>query len=590
MARLSEQEIALVRSRASIVDVISHYISLSKKGRNYVALCPFHDDHNPSMSISEDKQIYKCFVCGAGGNVFTFVSNYEKISFLEAVYKVAEYTGITLSAPLEQTGTQRIDPHIADLYRLMKEMIQYAQYELDTEDGQHAKQYLQKRSLSEEIIKKFEIGYNPHEDSVYQYLHAKAFSDADMVECGVANLFGSRMMDRFANRILIPIHDAYGNPVGFTARRLDDRSQEAKYINTAETTIYQKGKLLFNYHRVKEAVKHEKRVFLAEGAMDVLAFEKADMHTALATLGTSCTKEQLQLLKALHAPITICYDGDAAGQNATYKFAKQAVAAGIPIEIVNNTTGLDPDEIVDTYGKQELRSLCEKTISFIDFLFAYLQKRYNLENYTQKKEYAMEIAQEIARVSDAFERKNYYLRLKELSGFDMEISQETLQQPEKKVSYPKQSYLRLPKSGRERAEYEILSQMLLGVSAVDLFKEELGFFKDDDSNKLAMYIIDYYRTHDILSVSELYDQIAEGRVRDLLLSVAQWELAAPGVEQAVLREAIGKVKACILEDKIQALNEKAKNANDPIAKAAVAMEKNRLIAERNELIHKEGSR
>lgn len=590
MARLSEQEIALVRSRASIVDVISHYISLSKKGRNYAALCPFHDDHNPSMSISEDKQIYKCFVCGAGGNVFTFVSNYEKISFLEAVYKVAEYTGITLSAPLEQTSTQRIDPHIADLYRLMKEMIQYAQYELDTEDGQHAKQYLQKRSLSEEIIKKFEIGYNPHEDSVYQYLHAKAFSDADMVECGVANLFGSRMMDRFANRILIPIHDAYGNPVGFTARRLDDRSQEAKYINTAETTIYQKGKLLFNYHRVKEAVKHEKRVFLAEGAMDVLAFEKADMHTALATLGTSCTKEQLQLLKALHAPITICYDGDAAGQNATYKFAKQAVAAGIPIEIVNNTTGLDPDEIVDTYGKQELRSLCEKTISFIDFLFAYLQKRYNLENYTQKKEYAMEIAQEIARVSDAFERKNYYLRLKELSGFDMEISQETLQQPEKKVSHPKRSYLRLPKSGRERAEYEILSQMLLGVSAVDLFKEELGFFKDDDSNKLAMYIIDYYRTHDILSVSELYDQIAEGRVRDLLLSVAQWELAAPGVEQAVLREAIGKVKACILEDKIQALNEKAKNANDPIAKAAVAMEKNRLIAERNELIHKEGSR
>ena len=590
MARLSEQEIALVRSRASIVDVISHYISLSKKGRNYVALCPFHDDHNPSMSISEDKQIYKCFVCGAGGNVFTFVSNYEKISFLEAVYKVAEYTGITLSAPLEQTSTQRIDPHIADLYRLMKEMIQYAQYELDTEDGQHAKQYLQKRSLSEEIIKKFEIGYNPHEDSVYQYLHTRSRVDADMVECGVANLFGSRMMDRFANRILIPIHDAYGNPVGFTARRLDDRSQEAKYINTAETTIYQKGKLLFNYHRVKEAVKHEKRVFLAEGAMDVLAFEKADMHTALATLGTSCTKEQLQLLKALHAPITICYDGDAAGQNATYKFAKQAVAAGIPIEIVNNTTGLDPDEIVDTYGKQELRSLCEKTISFIDFLFAYLQKRYNLENYTQKKEYAMEIAQEIARVSDAFERKNYYLRLKELSGFDMEISQETLQQPEKKVSHPKRSYLRLPKSGRERAEYEILSQMLLGVSAVDLFKEELGFFKDDDSNKLAMYIIDYYRTHDILSVSELYDQIAEGRVRDLLLSVAQWELAAPGVEQAVLREAIGKVKACILEDKIQALNEKVKNANDPIAKAAVAMEKNRLIAERNELIHKEGSR
>ncbi len=590
MARLSEQEIALVRSRASIVDVLSHYISLNKKGRNYVALCPFHDDHNPSMSISEDKQIYKCFVCGAGGNVFTFVSNYEKISFIEAVYKVAEYTGVTLSTPLEQANVQRMDPHIATLHRLLKEMIQYTQYELDTEEGALAKRYLEKRLLNEEIIKRFQIGYNPHEDSVYQYLHAKEFDDADMVEVGVANLFGARMMDRFANRVVIPIHDAYGNPVGFTARRLDDRSQEAKYINTAETTIYHKGNLLFNYHRVKEQVKQNNRVFLVEGAMDVLAFEKADIHTALATLGTACTKEQLQLLKALHAVITVCYDGDAAGQNATYKFAKQAITAGLPIEIVNNTTGLDPDEIVDTYGKEELCRLCEKTISYVDFLFSYLQKRYNLENYTQKKEYAMEIAQVIAQVHDSFERKNYYLRLKELSGFDMEVSEEKTQEKKEKEPYQKKQYLLLPKTGRERAEYEILSQMLIGVAAAELFKEELGFFKDDDSNKLAMYIIDYYRTHDHISVSELYDQIPQERVRDLLLSVAQWELAPAVVKQDVLQEAIRKVKACILQDKIQALNEKAKNVSDPLGKAAIAKEKNQLIAQRNELIQKEGSR
>lgn len=591
MARLSEDEIALVRSRSSIVDVISHYISLSKKGRNYVALCPFHDDHNPSMSISEDKQIYKCFVCGAGGNVFTFVSNYEKISFLEAVYKVAEYTGITLSAPLDKVNAQHVDPHVAALYQLLKEMIQYTQYELDTEDGIKAKQYLHKRSLTDEIIKKFQIGYNPYEDSVYQYLHAKEFSDADMVEAGVANLYGSKMMDRFSNRVLIPIHDAHGNPVGFTARRLDDRSDEAKYINTAETTIYHKGNLLFNYHRVKEQVKNEKRIFLVEGAMDVLAFEKADIHTALATLGTACTREQLQLLKALHAPITICYDGDAAGQNATYKFAKQAMDAGLVIDIVNNTTGLDPDEIVDTYGKEELRNLCDKTISYVDFLFSYLQLRYNLENYTQKKEYAVEIAQAIAHVQDTFEKKNYYLRLKELSGFDMEISEETIEKknPEKRP-YQKKQYLLFPKSGRERAEYEILAQMLVGISAAELFKEELGFFKDDDSNKLAMYIIDYYRTHDVISISELYDQITQEKVRDLLLSVAQWELAPLKVENDVLQEAIRKVKACILQDKIQALNEKAKNVNDPMGKAAIAKQKNQLIAQRNELIQKEGSR
>ena len=163
----------------------------------------------------------------------------------------------------------------------------------------------------------------------------KAYSDADMVECGVASLVGSRMADRFANRMLVPIHDTYGNPVGFTARRLDDSLDEAKYINTAETTLYHKGSLLFNYHRVKEHARNEQRVFLVEGAMDVLAFEKAGMHNALATLGTACTDEQIRLLKALRCVICVCYDGDAAGQNATYKFAKQASAAGLRIEIVN---------------------------------------------------------------------------------------------------------------------------------------------------------------------------------------------------------------------------------------------------------------
>ena len=155
MARLSEQEISQVRARASIVDVISHYIPLSKRGRNYRAICPFHDDHDPSMNISEDKQIFKCFVCGAGGNVFSFVQKYEKISFIEAVYKVAEYSGVTLSAPLERVSAPAVDPHIAALHKVLDEMIQYTRYELDTEAGAQCRAYLGKRGLDEEIIQRF---------------------------------------------------------------------------------------------------------------------------------------------------------------------------------------------------------------------------------------------------------------------------------------------------------------------------------------------------------------------------------------------------------------------------------------------------
>ncbi len=580
MSRLSEQEINDIRAKASIVEVISHYLPLSRKGRNYTAVCPFHDDHDPSMSISEDKQIFKCFVCGTGGNVFTFVSKYEQISFIEAVYKVAEIVGIPMEKTLE-LPSRSIDPHIAKLYKACADTIEYTHYQLHTPDAQKVKNYLAQRSIDDTLIDHFELGYNPNQDALYRFLNAKKHTDESLLEAGVVRMSSQGIADVFANRLMIPIHDENGNPVGFSARRLSD-SEEAKYINTQETKIYHKGELIYNYHRAKSEARKAKCVYLVEGAMDVISLAKVGIYHALATLGTACTNEQIRLLAKLGVDVIVCYDGDTAGKNATFKFGK-AAKGKLSFTIVDNKTGLDPDEIIDAYGKEELEKTLHKTISWVGFLFDYLLTKYDLNNYSQKKSYAMELAEEISQLKDDFEQANYYVRLRELTGFDMSVQKQEQVKPKKQPEYQKRTYLTYPKSGVMAAAYEILSQMLHARSASNYFKDKLGFLKDDDSNTLAMYMINHYRNHKTIAVADLLNEIKEASVRDLLLSVADWELACDEVNMNAMNEAFIKMKTCILDDKIASLIQEAAAVNDPIQKAKIADRRNALIRERNEL-------
>lgn len=580
MARLSEQEISEIRNKADIVNIIGKYIPLTRKGKNYWCTCPFHDDHSPSMSITQDKQIYKCFVCGAGGNVFTFVQNYEKISFIEAVYKVAEYVGVTLSQSLVIEEKVK-DPHTAALHKACKETVEYTHYILDSVDAKNVKEYLYQRKITNEIIKKFEIGYHPKDNALYRFLHAKKIPDEDILNAGLARMQPSGIKDIFSDRIMIPIHDIHGNPVGFTARRFHEEDNP-KYINTAETDVYKKGDLIFNYHRARTEARNKNCVYLVEGAMDVLAFEKVGLTNAVAALGTAITKQQVQLLKQLQVPILVSFDGDQAGKNATYKFGLLAMKENVIFEIVHNPYELDPDEIIETHGKDALISIAKQTDSWVNFLLTYLVTKYNLENYSQRKEFAKEVAQAIEILPEQFEKESYYVRLQEISGFDMRNSQ--ISQP-KKQSYAKKETIiqqvmpELPKTGSKHAEYEVLTQMLLGVSACNYFMEEIGFMKDDVGNKLAIYIIDYYRTHEQMVIAELLDCIIEEPVKALLLDIAQWELSKEKINMVVLKDAVQRLKKTVLEDQMQEINEKIKQVTN-------GEELHRLLEEKTKLAQK----
>lgn len=589
MSWISEDDIKAIRQQADIVDVMSRYITLEKKGKDYKAICPFHDDHDPSLSISTDKQIFKCFVCGTGGNVFTFVQKIENISFLEAVCKVAEL----IHYPLHM-DTSQFQPKVDQnqpLYDCVQSYIRFLTYELQSENGESVKRYLSQRKINEDIIKRFEIGYAPESSRSVKYLKAKGFNEQILTDTGLIRTHDLDTYAVFDNRLMIPIHDENGNPVGFTARRLNEDKDVAKYINTSETKIYHKGHLIFNYHRAKEFAKKNKQCILVEGAMDVIAFEKADIHESIACLGTACTKEQITLLKRLNVPLVVCYDGDKAGKAATYKFGKLAVDYGLNFSIVKNTTGKDPDEIFNELGKDELYLSVHKTVSFVEFLFDYLPNQYDLDNYEDKKKFTSEMQSFIERTCTDFEKADYYSRIRDLTGFDLSHQSANIPAP-KKESRNNAAVVRNIeplKNGRTLAEHGVLWMILNSKLAADQFKDQIGFFQDPVCEELSLYCYDMYRNMDHIDFDVLMSYIEKEDVRNLLVSLMENPFHVDGYNEDFFNDSLMKIKECTLQAQIDNLNDQIKNVQDPMLKISLASKKQELIIQRNEILHrKEG--
>ena len=589
MSWISEDDIKAIRQQADIVDVMSRYITLEKKGKDYKAICPFHDDHDPSLSISTDKQIFKCFVCGTGGNVFTFVQKIENISFLEAVCKVAEL----IHYPLHMDKSQfqpKVDQN-QPLYDCIQSYIRFLTFELESENGESVKRYLSQRKINEDIIKRFEIGYAPESSRSVKYLKAKGFNAQILTDTGLIRTHDLNTYAVFDNRLMIPIHDENGNPVGFTARRLNEDKDVAKYINTSETKIYHKGNLIFNYHRAKEFAKKNKRCILVEGAMDVIAFEKADIHESIACLGTACTKEQMALLKRLNVPLVVCYDGDKAGKAATYKFGKLAVDYGLNFSIVKNTTGKDPDEIFNELGKDELYLSVHKTVSFVEFLLDYLPNQYDLDNYEDKKKFTSEMQSFIERTCTDFEKADYYSRIKDLTGFDLSHQNQNIP-VSKKESRNNAAVVRNIeplKNGRTLAEHGVLWMILNSKLAADQFKDQIGFFQDPVCEELSLYCYDMYRNMDHIDFDVLMSYIEKEDVRNLLVSLMENPFHVDGYNEDFFNDSLMKIKECTLQAQIDNLNDQIKNVQDPMLKISLASKKQELIIQRNEILHrKEG--
>lgn len=583
MARISQDEIDRIRSNADIVDVISHYIQVHRNGKSYKALCPFHDDHSPSLSISPDRQIYKCFVCGNGGNVFTFVQNYEKISFPEAVGRVAELTGQHLSVQPEALQKPK-DPHKEALYKVLNETINYTMYQLDTPSASRQKEYLDQRGLDEKVRKTFQIGYNPPGSQLSQFLKAKGYPEKDLVSCNVSRVNESGIHDVFSDRITFPIHDAHGNPIGFSARTLDPENQ-AKYLNTNDTELFQKGDIVYNAHRARGMARREGRIYVCEGVTDVIAFYRAGLENAVCTLGTSCTSHQISLLRTIAAKVVFCYDGDHAGQAATWRAAKMAREAGIDVSIVSNKTGKDPDEIIRQDGPDALKEMVSHEISWMEFVLNYLKSETNMDSYLEKKEMVAKAKAEIETLPDEMDRQYFADQLSGMTGFHVEISPVVKQEPV--ISEPVHR-LTVP-DGTKKAEEQILAMMMNHAEAARTFEEDLGFLISKDGQSLAMMIVDAWHGKGKCDPGELIDHTGSQEVRNLITTVMSSPLFTEEYDPEKMKGAIRRIKIQVLGTEAEQYRQQLVSALNGTSMELLMKKYNDCLAEQRRLINEENS-
>lgn len=547
--KISEDVINDVRNSADIVDVIGHYIPLVKKGKSFSALCPFHDDHDPSLSISQDKQIYKCFVCGNGGNVFTFVQNYKKISFPESVVEVSRIIGKPINVELAPKKVSKFQPY----YDLLNSYITYSSYLLNgSKLGEKPMKYLEDRGITKDEIEYFNIGFNPENNVIYKYLNQQKFSDEDMIKTGVARMLDNGMADVFYNRITFPIHDMHGNPIAFTARDYLGVS-DSKYINSNENVIYTKGDNLYNYHRARDFVKKATYVIVCEGVMDVIAYYRAGKNNVVATLGTACTKKQIELLKSLSNHVVLSYDGDKAGQTANMKIGEILLDNGFNVSVIDNDTELDPDEIISQYGKNALRDLEVKQISYIDYAIKYYKGHYNLDNYNDRKAMTLAVSKLIDKLNDEYDRDNYKNELFSLTKIR---KRESSNEAKKSYNNSAAKVNSFSIDGLTKAEYSILVQIAMSKKALDIYQRDLGFMLEQANQDLSMLIIDDYRKNNKCSLSKIFDETSDEDIKSTISNLALVEGLPEEFDEDALNNAISKVKLEMKRKKMEVLKDK----------------------------------
>ena len=400
-----EELIEEVRTRNDIVEVISGYVRLQKKGSNYFGLCPFHNEKSPSFSVSSGKQMYYCFGCGAGGNVITFLMEYENQTFPEAVRTLAQRAGIALPEADDSKEARQADSRRAKLLEINKEAAKYFYYQLRTERGSVGMEYLRKRELSDETMNHFGLGYaNKYSNDLIQYLKSKGYSEDLIRDAGLCNVDEKHgMYDKFWNRVMFPIQDINHRVIGFGGRVMGDG--KPKYLNSPETEIFDKSRNLYGLNFARTSRKGN--VILCEGYMDVIAMHQAGFTQAVASLGTAFTSGQASLLRRYANEILLSYDSDGAGVNAALRAIGILKEAGMTGRVINLEPYKDPDEFIKALGGEEFQKRLDHAENSFFFELRQLQKNYDLSDPEQKTAFHREIARKLCTFSEEVERENY---------------------------------------------------------------------------------------------------------------------------------------------------------------------------------------
>ena len=418
-----------IRSSNDIVDVISQYVTLKRSGRNFFGLCPFHKEKSPSFSVSADRQYFHCFGCHKGGDVFTFVSEIERVSFKEALELLAERARIEL--PTSQNAEFNKIQYLKDrMYKINAETTIFYHERLYKPLAKIAQDYVKQRKLDNNTLKAFKIGYSGEYNELYKHLKAQGFKDEEILATGLVNKNDrGEFIDRYRKRLMFPIMDVSGKVIAFGGRKLEQNDKIAKYINSNENLVYSKKKHLFGMNLAKQS--DSKRIILVEGYMDAISLYQRGFNNVVASLGTALTEEQGRLLRKYCEQVIVSYDSDSAGQEAIMRGLGILEAQGCDARVLQMEGAKDPDEYVIKYGSGRFNMLVDSAISLVEFRIKMLKNKYNLENANDKIRFLKEITQILSSVENKIEREIYIDHIAD----EYNISREAIYAEVNKVLY-----------------------------------------------------------------------------------------------------------------------------------------------------------
>lgn len=503
---MNQDLISEIRQKTDIVDIVGERIPLVARGKNFFGVCPFHDDSNPSMCVSREKQIYTCFSCHATGNVFTFLMNYEHLDFKEVLVYLGGHVGVDVSNIRVSKSTTKFDK-LYDAYNLS---VKYFQNNLSSKIGKDAKGYLVKRGINEELIKEFEIGLSLDSRSdLCKLLTSKGYDLALLNKIGLA----VDNYDIYNDRVMFPLHDPMGRCVGFSGRIYKDMDQ-SKYINTKETEIFKKGECLYHYHKAIEECRKSGSVIVMEGFMDVIRAFSVGVKNTVALMGTALTKEQINLLKRLSKNIILCLDGDDPGVHATLNNGDILLDKGIEVKVISLPKEDDPDTFILKYGKERFLNLIDSAINFNDYKINSLRENVDFRSDVEKANYINTVLKETVKIDDEIRveivlkklAKEFDIRYntleKRFNDIRGEVKVETFQSIVQEVKS-------LKKTKYEKAVEQILYFMLNNDWVISQVAKERVFFPSEETRVLSSEIIYYYEKYGIINIADFYTYVKD---------------------------------------------------------------------------------
>lgn len=556
-----------IRSKTDIVDIIGERIPLVARGKNFFGVCPFHDDSNPSMCVSREKQIYTCFSCHATGNVYTFLMNYEHIDFREALRYLGEKVGVNVSSVNIVKKTTKFD-HLYEAYNFA---VKYFQNNLSASVGKEARAYLSKRGINEEAIKEFEIGLSlESRDDLTKLLVSKKYELSTLNRIGLS----SDDHDIYDDRIMFPLYDVSGQVVGFSGRIYKDVDQN-KYLNTKETDIFKKGEMLYHYHIAREECRLKKSVIVMEGFMDVIRASIVGVKNTVALMGTALTNNQFNLIKRLSNNIILCLDGDDPGVKAMLSIGEHLLDEGVEVKVVVLPDNDDPDSFILKHGKERFIGLVENALNFSDFKMQQLRKNVNFRSDEEKANYINEVLKEAVKINDTIRVEIVLKRLEK----EFDISYNTLEKRFKDLVEFKTTTKRVvpevvnkvvKKTKYDKAVEQILYFMLNNDWVISQVERENIVFPSEESRILSSEIIYYYKLYGNINVADFYTYVQDKEDILVLLNSILADSYSEETTKEELFQYFKVIRDYRCNQEIKRLTNLMKKEVDPLEQAKIA--------------------